>query len=293
MKSSVAALLAALMLLCSVGCQSKPSTAPSTTTPPSVPPTPMDDGSVIVAADSKLFAGVVADPFEKKSYQNPDAPAERRLKLEYVTYILSYKDSGPGQGIDSDLDRYVSDAGTVSVWYRASTDQVVAAEISADRDYARSGEAALVVKSDNLLRTLCNFDFKSLTRSYTYKPKIEATQERLATVRYENKRPDGRSYRYANVDYHVNMISIEIGNEPEPDEQTVSRLEAANDRLRDYLLYTRPEKDPVITEVGDDPAPEIFFKEGRWVLQTKRRVTYLVGKNEMEKQVVFTMWEKE
>lgn len=282
-------LLLTLSILFS-SCAHTPATPPVTTASPTSP-TPMDDGTVMIAADTALLSGVAADPFAKENYQNPDAPHTRFLRMELTTYELIYRDSARGEGIDCDLDRYVATApAELSVWYRAGTDKIVALELATARDFARDGEAALVVKAENILGAICDLPLDEMERTYTYRPKIEATQERLATVHYERPREDGRTYCCATVDYHVNLISIEISNEPEPPAEVITELEQAADQLDEYLIHTRAEKTPVVTALSNDPLPDIYFKDGRWVLETKRNVTYLLGKNEMTRAVSFYLW---
>ena len=282
-------LISALILPACTPSINDPTVTPSTTEQP-VEPTPMDDKRVSIAADTALFDGVSNDPFAKEVYTSSSAPRSRLIKLESVTYSLEYQDSCRGERIDGDLDRYVTKGGELSVWYRAESDEIVSVEFATGHDFARDAEAVLYVKSANLLRSLCDFDLNAMVRTYTYIPKVEAQHERLATVRYEIPREDGRSYQYAIVDYHSNMISIEIYRTPEPPDDVLDELEQASNRLSDYLIHTRADKTPIVTDVTSDALPDVYYKDGRWVLETTRTVTYLIGKNEMTRQVDFYLW---
>lgn len=282
-------LISALLLPSCAPSANDPQIAPATTEQP-IEPTPMDDDLVSIAADTSLFSGVLSDPFAKEVYTDPSAPRSRLIKLESVTYSLKYQDSCGGARMDGDLDRYVTQAGELSVWYRAQSDEIVSVEFTTGHDYARETESVLYVKSANILQSLCDFDLNAMVRTYTYIPKVEAQHERLATVRYEIPREDGRSYQYAIVDYHSNMISIEIYRTPEPPDDVLETLENASNRLSDYLIHTRTDKTPIVTDVTSDALPDVYYKDGRWVLETTRTVTYLIGKNEMTRQVDFYLW---
>jgi hypothetical protein len=295
MRRTLLSLLLVMLILTACRNSAPTSSTPQTTAPAVTPedlaPTPMDQGEIAVFADLTLLSGVGENPFEALPYVNPDAPQTRTLKLEIPTYILTYRDSGVGMGIDGDLDRYVGgENGEISVWYRAGSDEIVSLELTTETDYANDGEAALKVKAANLLEDICDLDLKSMERSYTYIPKVPAQHERLATVRYDVPREDGRSYCSAVVDFHSSLISIVITNRPEPPEKELEELLLAAGRLDDYLIHTRAQKTPGVTAVSADPLPDVYYKDGKWVLETKRTVTYLVGKNEMTASMTFYLW---
>ncbi len=249
-------------------------------------------GEMALSASGKLFSDLTPAPVSGQAYQREDATPTRKVYVEGMPYEVAYRDTSAGQYMDSELDRYtINGALDLAVWYKAGSDEVVSLEWGLPRDPTRDGEAVLTQRAEKLLKGLCDLDLASMERTYTYVPKVEAQNERLVTVRYAIERADGRSYCYAEVDFHINMISVIIYNEPEPDQATMDRLLAANEELGSYLKYGRGDGTPAVVSVSGDARPAIYQKNGKWMLETKRTVTYMLGKNEMTRSITFYVTE--